>query len=145
MSETWRQMSGVPSSIAGTPLSPATLGHRQMRGLAPGEGGTAMRLLQPRQMVQALGFTWRLRTQCTRKMKAPCRLLMMVNKYAITLPAAPTWKRPRLHVQPRMKSWAMALKVSSLDRGRWRDPIRTNLVRATEPRGSGITVPLCKC
>ncbi|CAM5169550.1 unnamed protein product, partial [Eretmochelys imbricata] len=31
----------------------------------------------------------------------------------MTVAAGPTWRRPKLHVQPRMKSWAMALKEAT--------------------------------
>jgi hypothetical protein len=50
-----------------------------------------------------------------RKMKAPCRLLIMVNRYAMMLAKGPIWKMPSTQEQPKMKIWAMALKVSNLE------------------------------
>lgn len=50
-----------------------------------------------------------------RKMKAPCRLLMIVNRYAMMLAMEPIWKMPSTQEQPKMKIWAMALKVSNLE------------------------------
>lgn len=58
--------------------------------------------------------TWRLSRQWMRKMKAPCRLLTTVNRYAMTLATGPIWKIPSTQVQPKMKSWAKALNVSNL-------------------------------
>lgn len=59
-------------------------------------------------------LTWRFRIQWTNRMKAPWKLLMMVNKYAMIWAALSIWKRPIIHVQPKMRSWEPALKVRSL-------------------------------
>ncbi|CAM4606077.1 unnamed protein product [Lepidochelys kempii] len=51
-----------------------------------------------------MGVTWRLRRHCTQEDEGS--LLTMMT-------AGLTWRRPKLQVQPRTKSWAMALKEAT--------------------------------